>query len=190
MSSDVASRLDISLSEGGIPRCPPEEWHWYALWTHSHCERLVYDHLTAKGFQTFFPTILVWSRRAGIRRLIPTPMFPGYLFLRRAMDKTSYIEVQKARGLVAILGERWDKLAVVPDREIEAIQSVLQARTPLLPHTFLRDGQRVRVIHGPLTGVEGILVRQNPKQGLLVLSVELLQRSVAVEVDCTSVVPA
>jgi transcription antitermination factor NusG len=67
------------------------------------------------------------------------------------------------------------------------MQKVLSAQLPVLPHPYLREGQRVRVIHGPLAGVEGILVRTKPTKGLLVLSIELLQRSVAVEVDATLV---
>lgn len=168
----------------------PVDSPWYALWTHSHCERLVSDQLAAKGFHVFLPAIDVWSRRAGVRRRIQTPMFPGYLFLQQAMDKVSYIAVRQARGLVAILGESWDRLAEVPAYEINAVQRVLQARVPVWPHTFLREGQRVRIVRGPLTDVEGILVRQKPNSGLLVLSVNLLQRSVSVEVDCTWTVPA
>lgn len=162
---------------------------WYALWTHSHCEQLVHDQLAMKGYEMFLPTVDVWSQRAGVRRRIPMPMFAGYLFLRHAMDKAGYIEVRKTRGLAGILGERWDCLAAVPGEEIEAIRAVLRARAPVLPHAYLRDGQRVRITRGPLANVEGILVRQKPHHGLLVLSVELLQRSVAVEVDCTCVVP-
>lgn len=176
----------VVTAEHVLPAAAP----WYALWTHSHCERLVADQLSAKGFDVFLPTLDVWSLRGGVRRRIPAPMFPGYLFLRQAMDKTSYIEVRKARGLVAILGESWDRLAEVPAREIESIQSVLAARVPVLPHVFLRDGQRVRIVRGPLTGVEGILIRQKPTTGFLILSVDLLQRSVSVEVDCTWAVPA
>ena len=89
-----------------------------------------------------------------------------------------------------VLGERWDRLAPIPDEEIDAIQAVLEARVPVLPHAYLREGQRVRITRGPLTDVEGVLVRQNPKTGLLVLSVQLLRQSVAVEVDCTWAVPA
>ncbi|TMJ06144.1 MAG: hypothetical protein E6G99_09230 [Bacillati bacterium ANGP1] len=162
---------------------------WYALWTRSHCERLVYDQLIARGFELFLPTVEVWSRRGGARRRIRVPMFSGYLFLRSAMDKAHYIEVRKARGLVAILGERWDRLSAVPDQEIEAVQTVVGARLPVLPHAYLQEGQRVRIIRGPLADVQGILVRQDPRRGLLVLSVALLQQSVAVEVDCTDVVP-
>lgn len=163
---------------------------WYALWTRSNCERLVSDQLTTKGFHAFLPTTEVWSRRGDVRRRIRVPLFPGYLFLRHAMDKTSYIEVRKARGLVCLLGERWDRLAEVPDREIAAFQTLQRAHLPVLAHGFLREGQRVRVTRGPLAEVEGILVRQNPRTGLLVLSVNLLQRSVAVEIDCTWAVPA
>lgn len=165
------------------------EPQWYALWTHSHCEQVVHDQLATKGFEMFLPTIDVWSQRAGVRRRIPMPMFPGYLFTRHAMDKAGYIEVRRARGLAGILGERWDCLAAIPGDEIEAIRTLLRARAAVLPHAYLRDGQRVRITRGPLANVEGILVRQKPHHGVLVLSVDLLQRSVAVEVDCTCVVP-
>jgi transcriptional antiterminator NusG len=163
---------------------------WYALYTRSHCEQLVHDQLAVKGFHLFFPKIGAWSQRAGKRHLITVPMFPSYLFLRHAIDKTSYIDIRKARGLVRILGERWDRLSLVPDAEIEAIQTVLAACVPVLPHPYLREGQRVRITQGPLRGVEGILVQRKPAKGLLILSVDLLQRSVAVEIDCRGVTAA
>jgi transcription antitermination factor NusG len=164
---------------------------WYVLWTRSHCEQLVYDQLCAKGFETFLPKVGQWSRGRGPRYLAQVPMFPSYLFLRVAeMDKTCYIEVCKAKGLVRILGERWDRLGTVPDREVAAIRQVVAADLPALPHPYLREGQRVRVIRGPLAGVEGILERSDPEKGMLVLSVELLQRSIALQIDCTVVRPA
>jgi transcription antitermination factor NusG len=163
---------------------------WYALYTRSHCEQLVCDQLAAKGFDMFLPKIDVWSQRAGKRHRISVPMFPGYLFLRHAIDKNSYIEVRKARGLVRILGERWDKPSIVPDVEIEAIQTTLSASIPVMPHPYLREGQRVRITQGSLRGVEGILIQSKPAKGLLVLSVDLLQRSIAVEIDCSMVTAA
>ena len=87
---------------------------WHVLWTHSHCEQLVYDQLAAKGLDLFLPKVSIWARLFGTRRLAPAPMFPGYLFLHQAMDKASYLEVRKVRGLVRVLGEGWDRLAVVP----------------------------------------------------------------------------
>lgn len=172
------------------PASEPGEAHWYALWTRSHCEQIVHDQLVAKGFNVFLPKLEVWSRRGGLRCLAPAPLFPGYLFVRRLMDKTSYIEICKARGLVRILGDGWNRLAVIPKGEIESVTRVLSARLPALAHAYLREGERVRIIRGPLADVEGILLRVRPEKGLLVVSIDLLRRSVAVEVDCTLVVPA
>jgi transcription antitermination factor NusG len=162
---------------------------WFALWTHSHCEQAVHDQLVAKGFESFLPTIRTWSRRAGTQRLIPLPMFPSYLFVHQAMDKRSYIEILKSKGLVRILGARWDSLTVVADTEVEALQRIQNTKLPVTPHPYLQEGQRVRIDAGPLSGVEGILVRSRPNRGLLVISVDLLRQSVAVEVDCTLVTP-
>jgi transcription antitermination factor NusG len=164
----------LTLAPERIEEIPGSTPGWYALWTRSHCEPLVSDQLAAKGFEVF---------------LIRVPMFSGYLFLRRVMDKSSYIEIKKARGLVDILGDRWDRLPTIPDAEMDAVQRIADASAPALPYPYLRQGQRVRLTCGPLADLDGILVRTKPNRGLLVISVELLKRSVAVEVDCTSVVP-
>ena len=173
----------VSCSNSGEPS-------WHVLWTRSHCERAVHEQLEARGFLPFLPTIEIWSRRRGRKRLIVVPMFPGYLFLHAALDKKSHVEVRKAVGLVRILGDAWDRPAVVPDHDVAAIRQLMEAGLQGLPHPYLREGQRARVTDGPLAGVEGILVKSKLQKGLLVLSVDLLQRSVAVEVDCTQVVPA
>jgi transcription antitermination factor NusG len=159
---------------------------WRVLWTHSNCEQLVHDQLATKGFELFLPTVDAWCRRGRLRRLARLPLFRGYLFLRHAIDRTSYVEVCKARGLVRVLGDRWDQLDIVPDPEIDAIQRLVGSGVPMLPHPYLREGQRVRITRGPLADLEGILVRVNPRKGLLVVSVNLLRRSVAVQLDCTA----
>jgi len=166
-----------------------EQRKWVAIWTNSHCEQLVHEQLTKKGFESFLPTIRTWSRRASVRRLIPVPMFPGYLFMHDAMEKAACVEILKTRGVVRILGERWDRLAVVPDDEIASLQRITNTDLPVIGHPYLREGERVRIGSGPLSGVEGVFVRSRPNRGLLVLSVDLLNQSVAVEVDCTIVTP-
>jgi transcription antitermination factor NusG len=186
------SKAERSGDQGeaqGLPENPTSQ-HWYALYTRSHCEQLVYSQVVVKGFHAFLPKIEVWSRRAGQQHLVSMPMFPNYLFLRHAMDKASYLEVRRARGLVRILGERWDRLGVVPDADVEAIQKVLQACLPVLPYPYLKEGQRVRIMSGPLAGAEGLLMHHRPKKGIVVLSIDLLQRSIAVEIDCSVVVAA
>ena len=192
MNGATMIELDPSVRGAAFVRdhavCSSSAWH--ALWTRSHCEQLVYDQLAAKGFDLLLPKIEQWSRRGGLRHLIRVPMFSGYVFLHAAMNKASYVEIVKARGLVQVLGERWDRLTTIPDREIDAIRRIVDARVPALPYPYLREGQRVRITRGPLTDVEGILVRTKPNRGLLVVSVDLLRRSVAAHVDCTWVVPA
>ncbi len=165
------------------------EPRWFVLWTRSHCEQLVHEQLATKGLHPFLPTIEVWSRRAGLRRRIRIPMFPGYLFLHDALDKHTDVEVRKARGLVGILGNGWNRRAVVPPHEVEAIRRVIDARVAVRPHPYLKEGQRVRIVRGPMADVEGVLQRVKDSKGFLVLSVDMLQRSVAVEVDCTLAVP-
>ena len=183
----LETHLEVSSQQLTPPRGGER---WYVLWTRSHCEQLVYDQLAAHGFRLFLPRLETWSRRGGERRLIQVPMFTGYLFLHHALDKYSDVEVRKARGLVNILGESWEQRAVVPDAEIEALQRLTGSGLPAFTHPYLKTGQRVRITRGPMTGVEGILVRSNPRKGLLVLSIELLARSVAVAVDCTMVTAA
>ncbi|MGH2396583.1 MAG: transcription termination/antitermination protein NusG [bacterium] len=163
---------------------------WHVLWTRSHCEYLVHDRLTAKGLHLWLPEIGIWARRGGFRHRRQVPMFPGYVFLHQAMDKATYMQVCKTSGIVRPLGDGWDRLAVIPYREIEVIQTMLRAHLPTRPHPYLREGQRVRITRGPLADIEGILVSSRSKKGLLVVSIDLLRRSVAVEVDCTIVAPA
>ena len=162
---------------------------WFVLWTHSNNERRVHDQLIAKGFDTFLPMTTAWSRRGGVQTSIAVPMFPGYVFVHHAIDKRSHVEMLKARGVVRILGERWDRPASVADEEIAAIRRIDAAHVPVFPHPYLTQGQQVRIHDGALAGLEGILIATKPHKGLLVLSVELLRRSVAVEVESTQVQP-
>src|SRR5207245_6562026 len=155
------------------PMTPP----WRVLWTRSNCEQLVCDQLAAKGFDLFLPTAEAWSRRGGVRVRGRVPLFRGYLFLRHAVDKASYLEICKARGLVRILGERWDRLETVPDWQIDAVQKLVRSDLPIFPYSYLREAQRVRITRGPLTDLEAILMRGNPNTGLLVLLLVLLRRS-------------
>jgi transcription termination/antitermination protein NusG len=163
---------------------------WRVLWTKSHCEQLVHDQLVGAGFDPFLPKIEVWSRRGGVRHRIDVPMFAGYFFLGEPLDRARHVQVKKTRGLVGILGESWDAPDLVPETEIQAIRRIVDAGLGVSPHPYLREGQRVRMVDGPLRDVSGVLVRYDAPKGLLVLSIEMLQRSVAVEVDCTHVVPA
>jgi transcription antitermination factor NusG len=163
---------------------------WHVLWTRSNCERLVHDQLARKGYEVFLPQVQQWTPRKHGPQACRAPMFKSYLFLRHAVDKDAYIDICKSDGLVAILGARWDRLARVPDREIDAIKLAVSSELPTMPYPYLEEGARVRITQGTLANAEGILVKTERAKGLFILSVNLLRRSVAVEVHCANVVPA
>jgi transcription antitermination factor NusG len=163
------------------------EGAWYAVWTHSHCEQIVAAQLASRGFHAFLPEMQTWSKRLGTMHLIRVPMFPGYLFVRDVMDKHRYVAMLQVRGIVRILESGWSRLTPVPDHEIETIQRVSQSDVPVLPHAHLKTGDRVRVLEGALEGLEGLFVQDKPTRGKFVVSIDLLGRSVAVELDCTAV---
>ena len=162
---------------------------WYAVWLRSNYEHAVNSQLAAKGFEPFLPQVHTWSRRVGPRRAIRTPMFPGYLFVRAALDKHRYLDLLKVQGVVRVLEDGWTRLTPVPDAEIEAIQQIAAAGLTVFPCAHLRGGERVRVLEGPLCGVEGFFVHDKPSKGRLVVSVDMLGRSIAVEMDAADVEP-
>ena len=162
---------------------------WYAVWTRSHCERLVTDHLSAKGFTAFLPEVPIRRARRSRSQFVSAPMFPGYLFVNDVMTKTHYVELLKVRGIVRVLEDGWTRLTPVPDVEVDAIRRIAEAGVPVFPHPHLRSGERVRVIEGPLGGVEGVFVQDSQQRGRLVVTVDLLGRSVAVDVGEEDVVP-
>jgi transcription termination/antitermination protein NusG len=163
---------------------------WHALWVRSNSEQLVFDQLEAKGLHPFLPKITSWSHRGGRARRTDTPMFAGYLFVHDVVDKATYVEILKARGVVSVLGERWDRLAAVPEAEIDAIRRLQESALPAVHYPYLAAGRRVRVVDGPLAGVEGLLARVDASRDLLVVSIGLFQRSVAVELGCAQVAAA
>jgi transcription termination/antitermination protein NusG len=179
----VVDRTELQRPNGHTEVGGTPNEAWYAVWLHSHHEQLVARHLSAKGFHTFLPELLTWSKRPGPKVAVRTPMFPGYLFVRDALDKGRYIDMLKVRGIVRVLEAGWSRLTPIPDEEIDAIRQIVQAGIPVFPHAHLRYGDRVRVLEGPLTGVEGIFVQDKPFKGRLVVSVNMLGRSVAVEMD-------
>ena len=168
---------------------PEPSLGWHVLWTRSNFERIVYEQLLARGYTLFLPMMDQWSRTGKGRQTCRVPMFKGYLFLRHAVDKADYIDICKTKGLVGILGSRWDRLAHIPDKEIETIKLAAQSQLPTLPYPYLQEGDRVRITKGTLANAEGIFVKSDLTKGLFIISVNLLHRSIAMQVDCTHVVP-
>jgi transcription antitermination factor NusG len=158
---------------------------WWALYTRHQHEKVVAEMLGAKGLEVFLPlyeSIRRWKDR---NKALWLPLFPCYVFVRGTLERR--LQVVSTPGVHMILtnGER---IATVPEEEIDAIRRTVEGSLRVEPHPFLKVGERVRVMRGTLEGVEGILVR---KKNLyrLVLSVNMLAQSVAVEIDAADVEP-
>jgi transcription antitermination factor NusG len=158
---------------------------WCAVYTRHQHEKTVGELLESKGFEVFLPLYESTRRWKDRRKVLSLPLFPCYVFVRGAIERR--LPVLTTPGVHMIIN-RGDRIATVPEEEIEAIRRTVEGQFRIEPHPFLRCGERVRVIRGSLEGVEGVLTR---KKNLyrLVLSVEMLAQSVAVEIDALDVVP-
>jgi transcription termination/antitermination protein NusG len=161
---------------------------WYCLHTRSRHEEVVFQHLEVKRISSFLPRLEVWSRRKDRRKKIQKALFPGYVFVHEVLDPHHRLEILKTPGVVKILGNAKGPVAV-PDIQIESIQTILGGKSAVSPFPYLKEGQIVRVVEGPLKGCEGFLLEIKEGKEKLVISVDLLQRSVAVEIDGASVEP-
>jgi transcription antitermination factor NusG len=152
---------------------------WYVLYTRHQHEKTVAQILTSKGFEILLPlysTARQWKDRT---KLLSLPLFPCYVFLRGGLKRR--LEIMTTPGIHALVSTAGQP-AAIPPAEIEAIRRVVEGGVRVEPHPFLKCGDRIRVKCGLLKGIEGILVR---KKNLcrLVLSVEMLGKAAAVEVD-------
>lgn len=158
-----------------------EQNPWHVIWCRNNCEKIVYKELVKKGYEVFLPIVYERSAVKNSKKIITVPMFRGYLFIRHKIDKYAYVDICKTDGLVKLLGMRWDRLARVSDEEIRSIRLLSQSQLPAMPYPFIKKGDRVRVRNGSLANTEGILVKSDNSKGLFVVSINLLRRSMAIE---------
>lgn len=151
---------------------------WYALRVRSNREKVVQSALRGKGYTEFLPLYRQVSRWSDRTRQIERPLFPGYVFGR--FDVNHRLPILTISGVAQIVGSGSTPLAV-DDDELQAIKCFVASGLPVEPWPYLREGQPVLVERGPLAGLEGILLRSKGQDNLVV-SLSLLQRSVAVEV--------
>jgi len=151
---------------------------WYALHTRHQHEKMVDQILTHKGFSTFLPLYATTHNWKDRTKALSLPLFPCYVFLKGGIERRLQILTTPGiYGLVSSAGQP----AAIPNMEIEAIRRVVESGTRVEAHPFLKCGNWVRVKCGPLTGIEGILVRKK-NISRLVLSVEILGTAASIEV--------
>lgn len=156
---------------------------WFAVRTRARAEKTVRDQLDARGIEVFLPTITRWSRWKDRKKSVDWPLFAGYCFAR--FDPVDHLRIQSCpavAGIIRFCGE----LAPLPEHEIDGIRTLVDCELKFDPAPFLKEGEPVQVIHGPLRGVTGRLVRKGD-HARLILSVEMIAHAVAVEVDASDV---
>ena len=153
---------------------------WFVLQTRYRFEKKVAAQLSSKGIEVFLPLRREnreWSDR---HKLVTVPLFPGYAFVRSARSVALRLLVLQTAGVMGFVSFA-GTAAVVPQKQIEDLQLLLAEEVPFALYPFLRAGQRVRIRGGCLNGVEGLLAQR--AKGKLVISIESIQRSLAIEIQ-------
>jgi transcription antitermination factor NusG len=155
---------------------------WFAVYTNARHEKTVARQLDERCIDEFLPLYRSLRRWKDRRKLVDLALFPSYVFVRiEARDKLRVLQVPGVVSLVTFNGQ----LAALPEQAINALRSSLNHGVYAEPCPYLRVGRRVRVAAGPLAGAEGILIKKKEKCRV-VISLDVLRRSVAVEVDGTN----
>ena len=161
------------------PGASEEGANWYALYTAPRHEKSVAGQAGRHGIGCFLPLYRSVRRWKDRRKELDLVLFPGYVFVQIALrDRLRVLQLPGAVRLVSVNGQP----AALPENEIEALRNRLNVAGSLEPHPYLRVGRRIRVRSGPMQGLEGIIVRRKDRCRL-VFSLDLIQRSIAVEVD-------
>jgi transcriptional antiterminator NusG len=157
---------------------------WFAIWTRSRHEQVVREQLERKQIDAFLPTMPRWSRWKDRKKKIDWPLFPGYCFARFSLDDA--LPILKCTGVVNIVS--FDgKPAAIPESELDSIRLLVGSDLQYDPCPMIHEGMMVEVMHGPLRGVVGRLIRKDAPKARLVLSVNLIGQAVSVEVDAADV---
>jgi len=164
-----------------------QELRWYALHTRARHEKAIERRLRDQGLETFVPTAMEVHRWSDRTQKVEVPLFSCYVFIRCALsaeDRTRVYQIESVHGFV---GTRGSSLPI-PDEQIESIRKVLTQPAPWRSYPFLKVGQRVRVCGGAMDGVEGVFLSENGDHSLII-SVDAIQRSMAVRIDGYHVEP-
>ena len=158
-----------------------EESNWYAVHTMARHEKRVVAQFEEKRVCTFLPLLHQVHRWSDRRSVVEIPMFSCYAFVRIVQTAEERLKVLRTPGVLGFVGSERQGTSI-PDEQIESLRKAVRDKIPCLPHPFVSIGKRVRIRGGSLDGVEGVLMLQGRDQSL-VISVELLQRSVSIRVE-------
>ncbi|TAN45237.1 MAG: UpxY family transcription antiterminator [Nitrospirae bacterium] len=161
---------------------------WFAVHVKSRHEFKVQERLAKSGIEVFLPVVERLSKWKDRKKLVEFPMFNGYLFVHIHRAHGAMLTVLKTPGVARFIGLTPGDPEPVPDEQIESLKKVVENKEAIDPYPYLKEGNRVRIKRGALSGVEGLLV-QKAGQHLLVLSVDLLQQGISLKIDSSEVEP-
>lgn len=156
---------------------------WYAIHCKSRHEKQVHLRLQMKGIASYlaeFETRVKWGTRM---RKTHKNLLPGYVLVHAEMDPARHLAVLQTESVVKFVGKPWPHLSWIPDHEIESLQMVLDYRMDFEQVDYLTSGQPVEVIAGPFAGLRGLVQEHSPRPHRVYVSLHLLKRTVAVEID-------
>jgi transcription antitermination factor NusG len=168
----------VAESHHGQAASPANQAHWYAVYTWARHEKAVTSHFEQRSIEHFLPlyaSVRTWNKRV---TKIQLPLFPGYVFVRTG--PSDHARPLQVPGVVRYVGNR--AAVRIPDDEISGLQQVLQSGKPVAPHPYLAPGSTVRIAQGALAGLRGVIERVKSNY-VFIVSIEMIQRSVAVEID-------
>ncbi len=165
----------------------PQEPNWFAVHTMARHEKRVAAQFEEKRVNTFLPLLEQVHRWSDRRSKVQVPMFSCYAFVRIGPTPEERLRVLRTPGVLGFVGSERQGTPI-PEEQIESLRTAIREKIPCYPHAFLSAGRRVRIRGGSLDGVEGILVRHGADQSLVV-SVELLQRSISMRVEGYNIEP-
>jgi transcription antitermination factor NusG len=161
------------------------EESWYAAQTWANHEKRVHNHLQQRTVESYLPVYTAVRQWKDRRVKLDIPLFPGYVFVRISLqDRLQVLQLPSVVRLVGFGGQP----TPLPDHQIEALRQGLTHTVFMKPHPYLKVGQRARVKSGPLQGLEGILLRKK-KLSRFIISLDLIMRSVSVELDIYDIEP-
>lgn len=169
------------------PKLDSPEACWYAVQTMPRHEKKVSAELAIREIKCFLPTIVQTKQWSDRKKSVVEPLFAGYVFVHINAESSSRIALLRTNGVVGLVGVRGVGVPI-PETEILSIQRILDGEVPFQAHEYLNVGQRVRIRGGALDGLEGILQAVKGDQSL-VISIELIQRSLAITVSGFNVEP-
>jgi|SRR5579859_91006 len=184
----MASYIQSPQFSRSLQWAPSEQdERWYALQTRVHREKVVEQRLQERGVVTFLPTVTEVRRWSDRKKKIESPLFSSYLFVKVSDSKVDRLRVLCVDGVFQFVGIRGEATPI-PEEQIEAVRALVNGEMTWSNHPFLKIGQRVRIRNGALQGVEGILLSRSG-ESTLVISIDAIQRSMAIRIDGYDVEP-